>query len=173
MRNVPLDDRLPHGVGAVVGVLGALMGVGGGFIMVPAMIYLLGMPGKVVIGTSLFQICFVSAFTTFMQSTTNQTVDVILGLSLMIAIGPENFDRFLAGGAAMDRHFREAPADAARGARDKNSLFHEIDKCREASYLTRDDPSCQKRQSARRRTAVRRLARTGRRACWLRQSRRG
>ena len=51
-------------VGAVVGFLSAIMGVGGGFIMVPAMIYLLGMPTKVVVGTSLFQIIFVTAFTT-------------------------------------------------------------------------------------------------------------
>ncbi|KEP69156.1 sulfite exporter TauE/SafE family protein [Thioclava sp. BHET1] len=73
-------------VGVLVGVLAAIMGVGGGFIMVPAMIYLLHMPTKVVIGTSLFQILFVSAFTTLMHAITNQTVDVMLAL-LLIAGG--------------------------------------------------------------------------------------
>ncbi|PTW49586.1 sulfite exporter TauE/SafE family protein [Rhodovulum kholense] len=72
-------------VGAFVGVLSAIMGVGGGFIMVPAMIYLLGMPTKVVIGTSLFQIIFVSGFTTILHATTNHTVD--LGLALLLLIG--------------------------------------------------------------------------------------
>ncbi|WP_417806715.1 sulfite exporter TauE/SafE family protein [Thioclava sp.] len=71
-------------VGVVVGILAAIMGVGGGFIMVPAMIYLLNMPTKVVIGTSLFQILFVSAFTTFMHAITNQTVDVMLALLLIV-----------------------------------------------------------------------------------------
>jgi uncharacterized protein len=70
-------------VGAAVGVLAAIMGVGGGFIMVPAMIYLLGMPTKVVIGTSLFQIIFVTAFTTLMHATTNYTVDMALAVLLL------------------------------------------------------------------------------------------
>ncbi|PKP75658.1 MAG: permease [Alphaproteobacteria bacterium HGW-Alphaproteobacteria-6] len=71
-------------VGVLVGVLAALMGVGGGFIMVPAMIYLLGMPTKVVIGTSLFQIIFVTAFTTFMHALTNQSVDMLLAVLLIV-----------------------------------------------------------------------------------------
>ncbi len=71
-------------VGMSVGVLAAIMGVGGGFIMVPAMIYVLGMPTKVVIGTSLFQIIFVAAFTTMMHAITNQTVDIVLALLLLI-----------------------------------------------------------------------------------------
>jgi len=71
-------------VGFGVGVMSAIMGVGGGFVMVPAMIYLLGMPGKVVIGTSLFQICFVSAFTTFMHAVTNQSVDMVLAVILIL-----------------------------------------------------------------------------------------
>ncbi len=71
-------------VGVLVGVLAAIMGVGGGFIMVPAMIYLLGMPTKVVIGTSLFQIIFVAGFTTVLHATTNHTVDVVLALLLLI-----------------------------------------------------------------------------------------
>ncbi|MHA6326707.1 sulfite exporter TauE/SafE family protein [Roseivivax sp. CAU 1753] len=74
----------PLAVGAAVGVLAAIMGVGGGFIMVPAMIYLLGMPTKVVIGTSLFQIIFVTAFTTLLHATTSQTVDIILALALIV-----------------------------------------------------------------------------------------
>ena len=71
-------------VGACVGVLGALMGVGGGFIMVPAMIYLLGMPTKVVIGTSLFQIAAVSAFTTLMHAISSNTVDIMLAVLLIV-----------------------------------------------------------------------------------------
>ncbi|WP_136645625.1 sulfite exporter TauE/SafE family protein [Tabrizicola sp. YIM 78059] len=71
-------------VGALVGFLAAIMGVGGGFIMVPAMIYLLGMPTKVVIGTSLFQIIFVTAFTTVMHAVTSQTVDMMLALLLIL-----------------------------------------------------------------------------------------
>ncbi len=82
-----ISALLPLGVGAVVGVLSAIMGVGGGFIMVPAMIYLLGMPTSVVIGTSLFQIIFVTANVTFLQSVQTQTVDVILaGLLLFGAV---------------------------------------------------------------------------------------
>lgn len=71
-------------VGVAVGVLAAIMGVGGGFIMVPAMIYLLGMPTKVVVGTSLFQIIFVTAFTTMLHATTNFTVDIVLAVLLLI-----------------------------------------------------------------------------------------
>ena len=74
----------PMMVGAVVGFLAAIMGVGGGFIMVPAMIYLLGMPTKVVVGTSLFQIIFVTAFTTLMHAVTSQTVDMLLAFVLII-----------------------------------------------------------------------------------------
>ena len=71
-------------VGLAVGVMAAIMGVGGGFLMVPAMIYLLGMPTKVVVGTSLFQIIFVAAFTTVMHATANQSVDLILAFYLML-----------------------------------------------------------------------------------------
>lgn len=74
----------PLMVGAVVGVLAAIMGVGGGFIMVPAMIYLLGMPTKVVVGTSLFQIIFVTGFTTLLHATVNQTVDMLLAVLLLV-----------------------------------------------------------------------------------------
>jgi uncharacterized membrane protein YfcA len=71
-------------IGAFVGLLAAIMGVGGGFIMVPAMIYLLRVPTNVVIGTSLFQIIFVTAMVTILHSATNQTVDVLLAVVLMI-----------------------------------------------------------------------------------------
>ena len=74
----------PLMVGAAVGVLGAIMGVGGGFIMVPAMIYLLGMTTKVVIGTSLFQITFLSAYTTLMHAVFSNTVDVMLAILLIV-----------------------------------------------------------------------------------------
>lgn len=74
----------PFLVGLAVGVLAAIMGVGGGFIMVPAMIYLLGMPTKVVVGTSLFQIVFVTAFTTMLHAVTNQTVDILLAVLLIV-----------------------------------------------------------------------------------------
>ncbi|MFN4099717.1 MAG: sulfite exporter TauE/SafE family protein [Pararhodobacter sp.] len=71
-------------VGAGVGVLSAVMGVGGGFIMVPAMIYLLGMPTKVVVGTSLFQIIFTTGYTTVMHAVTSQSVDIMLAFFLII-----------------------------------------------------------------------------------------
>ena len=74
----------PFLVGILVGVLSAIMGVGGGFIMVPAMIYILGMPTKVVVGTSLFQIIFVTAFTTLLHATTNFTVDMVLAVLLLV-----------------------------------------------------------------------------------------
>lgn len=71
-------------IGAMIGLLGAIMGVGGGFIMLPALIYLLGMPTNVVIGTSLFQITIVMAFTTLLHSVENKTVDAILALILLL-----------------------------------------------------------------------------------------
>ena len=78
---------LPLVLGAFVGILAAIMGVGGGFIMVPAMIYLLGMPTSVVVGTSLFQIIFVTANVTLLQSIQTQTVDFLLaGLLLFGAV---------------------------------------------------------------------------------------
>ena len=73
-------------IGFVVGILSAMMGVGGGFIMIPAMVYILGMSTNVVVGTSLFQIIFVTANSTFFQSYLNQTVDIVLA-GLMILGG--------------------------------------------------------------------------------------
>lgn len=74
----------PISVGVLVGIMSAIMGVGGGFIMVPAMIYLLNMPTKTVIGTSLFQITILAGFTTLMQAITNFTVDFVLAFYLLI-----------------------------------------------------------------------------------------
>ncbi len=70
-------------LGFLVGVLSAIMGVGGGFIMVPAMLYILKMPTNVVIGTSLFQIIFVTAIATVLHAAANQTVDIVLALLLL------------------------------------------------------------------------------------------
>jgi uncharacterized protein len=70
-------------LGFLVGVLSAIMGVGGGFIMVPAMLYILKMPTNVVIGTSLFQIIFVTAIATVLHAAANQTVDIVLSLLLL------------------------------------------------------------------------------------------
>ncbi len=78
-----ISALLPIFIGFIVGVLAAIMGVSGGFIMVPAMIYLLGMPTSVVVGTSLFQIIFVTATVTFLQASQNQTVDAVLALILL------------------------------------------------------------------------------------------
>lgn len=74
----------PFVIGMFVGLLAAIMGVGGGFIMVPAMIYLLKVPTNVVVGTSLFQIVFVTAATTILHARVNFTVDVVLAMLLMI-----------------------------------------------------------------------------------------
>ena len=79
-----ISALLPLFIGAFVGMLSAIMGVGGGFILVPAMIYVLGMPTAVVVGTSLFQIIFVTANVTFLQSITTQTVDIVLAGLLML-----------------------------------------------------------------------------------------
>lgn len=73
----------PALIGAFVGFMAAIMGVGGGFILVPAMIYLLRMPTSVVVGTSLFQIVFVTATTTIMHATTNHSVDIMLAILLI------------------------------------------------------------------------------------------
>lgn len=74
----------PVFIGFIVGILSSIMGVGGGFILVPAMIYILGMPTQVVIGTSLLQIVFVTFVSTIMHSYINQTVDVMLSSLLLI-----------------------------------------------------------------------------------------
>jgi len=82
--NLYISAIPPFGIGILVGALAAIMGVGGGFFMVPAMIYLLGMSTNVVVGTSLFQIMFVTAATTMMHAITNHTVDVLLAVILLL-----------------------------------------------------------------------------------------
>jgi uncharacterized membrane protein YfcA len=74
----------PLALGAFVGVLSAIMGVGGGFILVPAMIYILRMPASVVVGTSLFQIIITTALTGVLQAGRNQTVDIVLAVLLLV-----------------------------------------------------------------------------------------
>ncbi len=83
--NVKHSVLVPFALCALVGILAAIMGVGGGFIMVPMMVYLLRMPMHVAVGTDLFQILFTCAGVTIMQAATNQTVDIVL--ALMVAFG--------------------------------------------------------------------------------------
>jgi uncharacterized membrane protein YfcA len=107
MHGLPLKTRfrksklyisalLPLGLGFGIGILSAIMGVGGGFIMVPAMIYMLGMPTAMVPGTSLFQIIFVAASVTILQAVNNHTVDALLTLVLLVGgvIGAQVGTRF-------------------------------------------------------------------------------
>ena len=91
-----ISALLPTGLGFVVGVLSAVLGIGGGFLLVPAMIYTLGMPTAMVPGTSLLQIIFVAANVTFLQAYTNRTVDAVLALLLLIGgvIGAQFGTRF-------------------------------------------------------------------------------
>ncbi|HEV2189446.1 MAG TPA: sulfite exporter TauE/SafE family protein [Stellaceae bacterium] len=91
-----ISALLPIGLGFSVGVLSAVMGIGGGFLMVPAMIYTLGMPTTMVPGTSLLQIIFVAANVTLLQALTNHTVDAVLALLLLIGgvIGAQFGTRF-------------------------------------------------------------------------------
>lgn len=79
-----LSLLLPIGIGAIGGMLVSLMGIGGGFIMIPAMIYILGMPTAVVVGTSLFQIIFTTSNATLLQAINTQSVDIVLSLLLII-----------------------------------------------------------------------------------------
>jgi uncharacterized membrane protein YfcA len=79
-----ISALLPIALGAGVGVLSAVLGIGGGFVLVPAMIYALGMPTAVVPGTSLLQVIFVAANVTFLQAYTNRTVDAVLALMLLV-----------------------------------------------------------------------------------------
>jgi uncharacterized membrane protein YfcA len=84
---VVLSPLLPVLLGGFVGVLAAIMGLGGGFIMVPLMFYLLGMPMHLVVGTNLFQEAFLCANVTFMQVITNHVVDLMLALALAVGSG--------------------------------------------------------------------------------------
>ena len=95
-KNLPLQQYFPKSeltisiffplfIGVVTGVLVAIMGIGGGFIIVPAMIYLLKMPHHIVTGTSLFQIALVASLTTLLQAINNQTVDIVLAFLMIIS----------------------------------------------------------------------------------------
>lgn len=75
---------LPIGMGALTGLLVALMGIGGGFIMLPMMLYILRMPPTVVVGTSLYHMTFTTGFTTLLHAVTTHTVDVVLALLLLV-----------------------------------------------------------------------------------------
>jgi uncharacterized membrane protein YfcA len=94
-----ISALMPLSIGFLAGMLAALMGVGGGFFLVPAMIYLLGMPVGIVIGTSLFQTTFVAASTTFLHALNTQTIDIVLAglLTLGAVIGAQLGTRFGAG----------------------------------------------------------------------------
>lgn len=94
--DVTLSLILPFVVGGFVGILAAVMGLGGGFIMVPLMCYVLGMPMHVVVGTNLFQEVFVCANVTVMQAASNHTVDLILAIILLIgsSVGAQLGARF-------------------------------------------------------------------------------
>lgn len=81
---IVLSPVVPLFLGGLVGILAAIMGVGGGFIMVPVMVYLLRMPMHVVVGTSLFQVLFTCIDVTVMQAYSNRTVDFVLALLLLI-----------------------------------------------------------------------------------------
>lgn len=107
MHGWPLKIRFPDSrlyisvlmpllIGAFGGLMAAILGIGGGFVMVPAMIYLIGMPTAVVVGTSLFQICFVAAATGFLHAYLNHSVDILLALLLIAGgvIGAQFGSRF-------------------------------------------------------------------------------
>lgn len=79
-----ISALLPLGLGFGIGVLSAILGIGGGFLIVPAMIYVLGMPTSVVPGTSLLQTVFIAASVTVLQAMTNQTVDALLALIMLL-----------------------------------------------------------------------------------------
>jgi uncharacterized protein len=91
-----ISALLPLGLGFAIGILSAVMGVGGGFVMVPAMIYMLGMPTAMVPGTSLFQIIFVAASVTVLQAINNHTVDAVLTVVLLVGavLGAQVGSRF-------------------------------------------------------------------------------
>ena len=100
----------PFGLGVFAGVLSAIMGVGGGFILVPAMLYVLRMKASVVVGTSLFQIIITTAITTVLQAGRNQTVDIVL--STILLLGGVVGAQF---GAKLSGRFRAEEMRAALG----------------------------------------------------------
>ncbi|MFL9840384.1 sulfite exporter TauE/SafE family protein [Sphingomonas sp. ST-64] len=93
-----ISPLAPLLLGFATGILTMLLGVGGGFILIPAMLYLLGMPAQVVVGTSLFQILFVSASATMVHSLTTKAVDIVLAVLLLLGsvVGAQVGARFAA-----------------------------------------------------------------------------
>lgn len=83
--NITVSVAAPIVLSMGIGILVALMGIGGGFLMIPAMIYILRMPSSVVVGTSLFQIVFIASNATFLQAVTNNTVDIVLAFLMIIS----------------------------------------------------------------------------------------
>lgn len=81
---VTISAAVPAAIGMIGGLMVSVMGIGGGFFMIPAMIYLLGMPPLLVAGTSLFQITLTAIFTTMMHAVTNNTVDIVLAALLIL-----------------------------------------------------------------------------------------
>jgi uncharacterized membrane protein YfcA len=79
-----ISPLAPLLLGLVTGILTMLMGIGGGFVLVPAMLYILGMSANVVVGTSLFQILFVTMATTMMHALTTKAVDMVLAVFLLL-----------------------------------------------------------------------------------------
>ena len=107
---VTLSPLMPLILGVFVGILAAIMGVGGGFIMVPVMVYMLRMPMHVVVGTSLFQILFTCINVTIMQSITNYTVDLVLAIILLL--GSTTGAQF---GVRLSRRLKARPAQDSAG----------------------------------------------------------
>lgn len=89
--DIEISILVPIIISVFVGILVSLMGVGGGFLMIPAMIYILRMPSSVVVGTSLFQIVFIASNATFLQAVTNHSVDIVLSFLMIVssAIGAQ------------------------------------------------------------------------------------
>ncbi|MDA0901874.1 MAG: sulfite exporter TauE/SafE family protein [Proteobacteria bacterium] len=83
--NITVSLIIPIIIGLFVGNLVSIMGIGGGFVMIPAMIYILRMPPSVVVGTSLFQIIFTAGNTTFLQAVSNHTVDIVLAFLMIVS----------------------------------------------------------------------------------------
>jgi len=82
--NLTISAFLPIIIGVLAGMMVSLMGIGGGFVMIPAMIYILGIPATIVVGTSLFQIIFTTSMVTFLHAVETQSVDIILSILLII-----------------------------------------------------------------------------------------
>lgn len=89
--DIKVSAIVPLVISSFIGILVALMGVGGGFLMIPAMIYILRMPSNVVVGTSLFQIVFIASNATFLQAVSNNSVDIVLSVLMIVssAIGAQ------------------------------------------------------------------------------------